>query len=198
MIENPILLDIPEQFETERLMIRAPRSGEGEIIHAAIHESIDHLRPWLTWAQHLPTVEESELRVRGDRAAFLARESLQFHLWRKRDDLFVGGLFLRPDWSIPSFEIGYWLRTTMQGHGYMAEALTGLVAFAFEHLQARRLEVFCNPRNTPSAAVAERAGFRLEAQMTKSWRNGRGELTDSLLYVRIAPDDDVSGYEHGR
>jgi RimJ/RimL family protein N-acetyltransferase len=195
MIEHPILLDIPERFETNRLLNRAPQVGEGATIHPAIIESIDNLRPWLNWAQHTPTLTDSEIRVRRERAEFLARKYLHFYLWRKADAQFVGGLFIKPDWSIPAFEIGYWQRTSMQGHGYMAEALTGLAEFAFQHLRAQRLEVFCDTRNTRSAAVAERAGFRLEAQLTKSWRNGQGELTDSLLYVRIAPDDDPTGQQ---
>ncbi|HLR62964.1 MAG TPA: hypothetical protein VK097_11090 [Lentibacillus sp.] len=38
---NPILLDIPEQFETERLLLRAPQSGDGVMVNKAIRESFE-------------------------------------------------------------------------------------------------------------------------------------------------------------
>lgn len=189
MIENPILLDFPDRFETERLLLRAPQPGEGAVTQAAIRESIAKLRPWLKWAQRVPTVEECEIRVRREQAAFLAREDLNFKIWRRADNAFVGGIGLRPDWSVPSFEIGYWLRTSMQGQGHMTEAVVGITHYAFARLKAQRLEILCDPRNTRSAAVAERAGFTLEAHLPKSWRDAKGELTDSLLYARIAADD---------
>ena len=35
-----ILMDFPESFETERLLIRSPLPGDGQELHAAIRESI--------------------------------------------------------------------------------------------------------------------------------------------------------------
>jgi len=57
---NPVLLDFPDSFETERLTIRSPMPGDGEELQAAVVESIDNLRPWMPWADHIPTVEEEE------------------------------------------------------------------------------------------------------------------------------------------
>jgi ribosomal-protein-serine acetyltransferase len=185
MRENPILLDIPDHFETARLLIRVPRLGEGEVTNAAVRESIDKLRLWLKWAQRVPTLAESEARNRRELAAFLTREYLHFKIWRKEDGQFVGGIGLNPDWSIPSFEMGYWVRTRLQGHGYITEAVKGLADYAFEHLEAQRLEIICDPLNHRSAAVAERADFRLEARLANSWRTPQGELTDSLIYSKI-------------
>ncbi|WP_312151082.1 MULTISPECIES: GNAT family N-acetyltransferase [Paenibacillus] len=58
--KDPILLDFPESFETERLLIRAPLWGDGVSMYEAIRESIDELRPWMAFAQVIPTLEESE------------------------------------------------------------------------------------------------------------------------------------------
>ena len=43
---NPLLLDFPDAIETERLLIRAPRPGDGAALNAATIASLDHLRPW--------------------------------------------------------------------------------------------------------------------------------------------------------
>ena len=42
---NPLLLDIPEAFETNRLLIRCPQSGDGQVINRAIVESLPRLAP---------------------------------------------------------------------------------------------------------------------------------------------------------
>ncbi|MFZ0578962.1 MAG: GNAT family N-acetyltransferase, partial [Psychrobacillus psychrotolerans] len=48
---NPLLLDIPLQIETERLLLRAPRqSGDGTIVNDAIKESFNELKAWLPFA----------------------------------------------------------------------------------------------------------------------------------------------------
>lgn len=184
------VLYIPDQFETERLLVRIARAGEGAALSEAVRESLPELRPWTIWAQPEPAVDYHEARSRRAQAEFLAREYFSFHLWRRDDSQLVGGVTLNPvDWHIPLFEIGYWLRTSRHGQGYMTEALEGLTQYAFTHLGARRLEIFCDPRNTASAAVAERAGFKLEVRLEHSWRSMSGELVDSLMYVRLAPGE---------
>lgn len=69
--KDQILLDFPESFETERLLIRAPLWGDGVSMNEAIRESIDELRPWMAFAQVIPTLEESEKVTREGRLEFL-------------------------------------------------------------------------------------------------------------------------------
>ena len=44
----PILMDFPESFETERLLIRSPLPGDGRELYAAVRESIEELTPWMS------------------------------------------------------------------------------------------------------------------------------------------------------
>lgn len=183
----PILLDFPDSFETERLLIRAPRPGDGQAVNDAIRESHDHLRSWMPWAQSLPTIADSEMHVRRKAAHFQTREDLALHLYRKKDGLFVGGSGLhRIDWSVPRFEIGYWVRKTLEGQGYVTEAVKGITQFAFDILHARRIEIRCDSRNTRSIAVAERCGYALEACLRQESRGPDGALRDTLIFVRLA------------
>lgn len=184
---DPILLDFPDQFETERLILRPPRAGDGPPMNEAIRESLAELRPWMPWAQAAPRVEESEALARRKAAQWLLREDLMVGLWRKADGVFVGGSGLhRIDWDARCFEIGYWVRTSLSGQGYVTEAVRGITQFAFTHLAAQRVEVRCDALNTRSAAVAERAGFALEARLQRQARSTGGELRDTLLYVRFS------------
>ncbi len=184
---DPILLDFPDQFETERLVIRAPRPGDGRRVNEAIRESLDELRPWMPWAQAAPSAEDTEALLRRKAAQWLAREDLMLTLWRKADGLFVGASGLhRIDWKARSFEIGYWIRTSLSGQGYMTEAVRGITQFALAHLGAQRIEIRCDTRNTRSAAVAERAGYTLEARLQRQARGVDGSLRDTLIYVRLS------------
>ena len=187
-MKNPILLDFPDSFDTERLTIRSPMPGDGVELQAAVAESIDDLRPWLPWAREVPTVEEEEITVRKGRARFLAREDLWFLLFLKGTHTLVGGSGMhRINWDVPSFEIGYFVRSRFAGQGYISEAVRGITRFAFGTLGARRVEIHCDARNERSKRVAERVGFELEAKLHNHDLDMDGGLRDTLIYVRLEP-----------
>jgi len=182
----PILREFPDHFESERLLIRAPRPGDGADVHPAISESLAELRPWMPWAQGEQSVDDAEANVCLAHADFLARRDLRLHLYLREDGTFVGSSGLhRIDWTVPRFEIGYWLRTSMAGHGFATEATRRIADFAFDDLGAERVEIWCDARNERSAAVAMRAGFTLEARLDRNRRDTSGELSDSFCFVRL-------------
>ena len=185
---KPILLDFPDAFETERLTVRSPMPGDGAELQAAVAETIDDLRPWMPWADHVPTVEEDEELVREARARFLTREDLWLLLFLKGAHTLVGASGLHSiDWKVPRFEIGYWVRRRFAGQGYITEAVRGITRFAFDVLGARRVEIRCDARNLRSQAVARRAGFTLEATLRDHAVAVDGELRDTLIFVRLEP-----------
>ena len=183
---EPLLIDIPEQIETERLILRCPRVGEGKMINDAIQESIHELRRWMPWAEKDQSVEDTEVNTRKAIAKFLLREDLRLHLHLK-DGSFVGGSGLhRIDWNVPKFEIGYWIRTSMAGKGLMTEAVKGIARFALDELKAARVEIRCDDLNQRSWRVAERAGFTLEGILRNECRQHEDKLRDTRVYSRIA------------
>ena len=183
---DPILRDFPESFESERLLIRAPLPGDGAPIHAAITESLDELRPWMPWAHLDQSVDDIEVNVRHARAEFLARHDMRLHLYLRDGGGLVGSSGLhRIDWTVPRFEIGYWIRTSMTGRGFATEATRRIADYAFDELGAERVEIWCDAANERSAAVAERAGFTFEARLVRNRRDTSGGLTDSLCFARV-------------
>jgi RimJ/RimL family protein N-acetyltransferase len=182
-----MLRRIPEKIETERLILRALRPGDGRAVNEAVRESIDHLRPWMTWARAVPSLAESETFARESALRYRNREELGMILLRKSDDLLVGAAGLHTiEWSVPRFEIGYWVRASLEGQGYITEAVRGLSALAFELLGAARVEIRCDARNIRSAAVAQRAGYTLEARLRWESRDPEGNLRDSLLFAMFS------------
>lgn len=185
-IDNPLLFDFPDSFETERLLIRAPRPGDGPTVYEAAIASYDNLHPWIPWAKTRPTLESMEEYARRGSARFLLREDMPLLLFRKNDGLLVGGTGLhRMDWSVPRFEIGYWVRSSLEGQGYITEAVNGLTHFTFETLRAERIEIRCDSNNERSAAVARRCGYVLEGQLRRDGRTPDGHLRDTLLFSMI-------------
>lgn len=188
---EPILRDVPDRFESERLLIRAPRPGDGTEVHAAIAESLAELRPWMPWAHLEQSVDDVEANVRQSIADFVARHDLRLHLYLRESEAFVGSSGLhRIDWSVPRFEIGYWVRTSQAGRGFATEATRRIAEFAFDDLGAERVEIWCDAANERSAAVARRAGFTFEARLARNRRDASGALTDSLCFARLRQPPD--------
>lgn len=187
---KPILIDVPYSFETERLAIRGPLPGDGPRIRAAVMESHEALKQWMPWAVTVDSEEEYEVRAREGRLRYLAHEDLWMMLLLKGTNTIVGGSGLhRINWSVPRFEIGYWVRTPYAGQGYITEAVNGITRLAFETLRAQRVEIRCDSRNDRSGAVAERAGYALEATLHAEDRHHlTGELRDTLVYALLRPE----------
>ena len=184
---DPIMRDFPFEFETKRLTIRGPLPGDGVEMQTAVAESIDELRLWMPWAAKIPTVEESEIRLREKYLDFLARKDLQLLLFLKGTNTFVGGSGLhRIDWEVPKFEIGYWVRTSFARKGFITEAVTGISNFAFAQLNAKRVEIRCDAKNVRSAAVPQRLGFTLEGTLrNEAVDHNTGELRDTMIFAKI-------------
>ncbi|MEW9677873.1 GNAT family N-acetyltransferase [Lentibacillus sp. L22] len=192
---NPILFDIPEQFETERLLLRAPRIGDGAVVNEAIRESYESLHKWMKWADHIPEIEETEANARKHRANFLLRDSFAFYMLDKSSGEFIGTCSLvKVDWQVRLFEIGYWIRESASGQGYMSEAVDGLTQFAFRNIQANRIEIRCDTRNVASCRVAERCGYHLEAILKNNFIDLLGDLRDDCIYTKVRLKNGSFGY----
>ncbi len=185
---NPILLDFPDSFDTDRLTIRAPHYGDASDIVEAVNESLDDLRPWMTWATQPTTREFQEERIRRAMAQWITRENLVLHVYLKGTSTFVIGAGLhRMDWESGGFEIGYWIRSQFSGLGYVTEAVNGITAFAFKHLKANRVVIRCDARNIRSAAVAQRSGFLLEGILRHDSLDVEGNLRSTMIFSKISP-----------
>ncbi len=184
MRPEPAQAVIPLEVSSTRLTLRAPHPDFAEEMNAAIGDSFGELRAWMDWAQVMPTVEQSRAQQARARRAYLAREDMQMTLFH--GDRIVGASGLhRIDWSIPRFEIGYWVRTPDVGQGYASEAADALGRFAFDRLGARRVEIRVDTRNTRSRAIPERLGYEFEGILRHDAIHVDGSIRDTALYARV-------------
>lgn len=173
-------------IETERLVLRAPSTDMAVSLQEAIEESFEALHPWMPWAVKLQTaVETMEFLQRAERQ-FADDENYIILGFLREDGRFALGSGLHPRVpEVPSYEIGYWCRSSLVGQGLVGEAVAAIAAAGFGQLCAKRLEIRCEARNTQSVRVAERAGFDLEATMRSERRANDGELSDTLVFAKL-------------
>jgi ribosomal-protein-serine acetyltransferase len=179
---------IPMPIRTPRLLIRPILPEDASALNLAALESFADLTQWLPWAEHRPSLADSEKFARESYAKWLLREQLRMSIFDSKGKNFLGCLGLYCiDWKIPKFEIGYWLRTSGTGQGYMTEAINALTRYAFAELKAKRLEIRCDFDNHKSAKIATRLGFHFEAHLKCHALKPHGQgITDTLIFARLS------------
>ncbi len=181
--------DFPYRLESDRLVLRCYEPGDEVALVEAISESLDSLRPWMPWAQAEPTLEQFRAWVRRSRGDYDLMTNFNLAMIDRASGRFLGSSGLhRFDWEAGRFEIGYWLRDSAVGQGYVTEAARRLTRFCFEDLAAYRVEIRAEADNTRSRAVAERLGYVLEGILRAQSVWG-GRARDMALYSLIRSDE---------
>ena len=131
-------------------------------------------------------VAQAHTMVLNCQAGYQTGEFLQLGIERRSDAALLGTctLFSFSPTSRRA-EMGYALGRPYWGAGFMHEALTALVDYAFTTLDLHRLEADIDPRNTASARTLERLGFRYEGLGRERWIV-EGEISDTAWYGLLA------------
>ncbi|RYD67480.1 MAG: N-acetyltransferase [Verrucomicrobiaceae bacterium] len=177
---------LPEQIESERLIIRVARPGDGIAFNEAITESLTELSPWLGWVTPPPTPEDSERSCCRAHERFMRNEDLMAFFFLKDGGTLVGGSGLHDaNWDLGHFEVGYWGRSSFCGRGLITEGVRALTDHALDKLNSTRVFLTTDTLNVASWKLAERAGFELEGILRNERRNLSGGLRDTRVYSRI-------------
>jgi len=190
----PTLIELPTELRGSHVLLRPYRAGDAEQVFAAVDESRDHLRPWVSWVDNNRTVDEVRDYCIRSQASWLLRTELVLGIFDAVSGRYLGGTGLHNlDWELRAFEIGYWLRVSAIGHGYATESTRLLADFALSRLQARRVTLRCDARNDASRRVAERAGFMLEGRLRNAAIALDGAVSDELVFA-VVPDVDEQSH----
>ncbi|MFC1960495.1 GNAT family N-acetyltransferase [Chloroflexota bacterium] len=182
---HKLLLEIPTQFETERLLVRCYQAGDGAHYFAMSQRNREHLLPYErdNPARTLQSAEEAEILLRGFAAAWAAREYFFMGAYDRANGDFVAQLYIGVvKWETPEFEVGYFVDVAQQGQGYVTEMVRGALPFLFTHFEAHKVRLGCNDGNTRSWRVAERCGFVREAHFRAVHRHPDDTFSGSYVY----------------
>jgi RimJ/RimL family protein N-acetyltransferase len=178
--------DPPYLIRTDRLVIRCWEPRDAELLKEAIDSSLDHLRPWLPWADEEPTpLEEKIALLRRFRGNFDLAQDFVYGLFTADESQVVGGSGLHTRVGDDAFEIGYWIRSSEAGQGLATEAAGALTRVAFEVCGVDRVEIHVEPANELSAGIPRKLGFREEATLRRRLysRAAEGVRRDVIVFT---------------
>lgn len=141
------------------LLIPSTKSDAAELF-AAIAASRKELLPFMPWAQTTLTLADEEEFLAYAEKKMATRE---LFIWTiKVAGVAVGQIDLHEIvWEEKAARLGYWLATSVQGHGYVHQALRQVLSIAFQQLGLSKLEIIADQKNIASQRVAQRAAFTL-------------------------------------
>lgn len=170
---------------TNRLLLRPLVPADAEPLFAVFSDP-RVMRYWSSkpWTDVSRAVES----IASDQAAMLAGQYLRVGIEIRSTSEFIGTCTLY-DFSAQCrrAELGYAMSSLFWGHGYMQEALTALLDYAFTELDLHRVEADVDPRNVPSSTLLERLGFLKEGHLRGRWIV-EGEVSDTSLYGLLQSD----------
>lgn len=168
---------------TPRLLIRCWNPGDAALLKAATEANVEHLLPWLPFARNEPEDLQVKIeRIRRWRAKFDRDEDYVFGVFDLAKTRVIGGTGLHKRVGDQAFEIGYWVDREMINQGLATEISAALVKVAFEVMNARRVEIHCDPLNHRSSAVPKKLGFTLEATLRERHQDYDDVWSDLMIW----------------
>jgi ribosomal-protein-serine acetyltransferase len=182
---NPLLRNLPTRITAPDLMLRAPQEGDGILLNAAILNSFEQLKLYMTWATEKPTVEKSELFCRQTLAQWTLRLELTFLIFDHEEHIVLGAVSLHTiDWLVPRFELGYWVNSQYANRGIATQAVLAVTHYAFKELKALRVEIRCDEDNVASRKVAQKLGFIKEGILRNHTLKPHGHgIRNTVIYA---------------
>lgn len=169
---------------TERLLLR-PIDAEADLLSIHAYRSIPEVCRYVPFSPGTPE-ELAERLADPERTRSLieAEGQVIFLVMERRDTGQLIGdlvLFWHSDRDRHA-EVGYVLHPDHEGHGYATEATRALLGLAFDGAGAHRVSAQLDERNTASARLLERLGFRHEATfIDREWF--KDEWSTLLVYA---------------
>lgn len=170
---------LPNPIESERLLVRLVAEADLEAIFKVhSNEAVTRFLPYTTW-QAMSDAHAWHERAKGRHEN---QSAMQFVIVEKHSGTAIGTcLLFNFDVDSGRAEVGYSLGRDYWGAGYMQEALSALLDYAFGELGLRRLEAQIDPRNLSSGRLVTLLGFSREG-LLRQRSLMKGELVDTDFY----------------
>ena len=160
----------PERIDlADGTYLRWVTVDDAEAVARAVGESLDHLRPWMPWADAQsadPGFQRERLRNHPQQRA--RREEWQYGIFGRDGDGMLGAIGLMTRRGPGTLEIGYWLRADTGGRGLMTKAARALTEAGLRVDGIDQMIIVCDEANARSAAVPQRLGYTLARVETRA------------------------------
>jgi ribosomal-protein-serine acetyltransferase len=170
--------------------LRPLRADDAVSMYEAIRESLDDLKPWMSWAHDGYQQKETRDWITVARARWNDGGYFGFAIIDAQNDAFLGGCSLSHIHPLYRFcNLGYWIRSTRRGRGYAGRATLLAARFAIERLKLIRVEIVVAVGNEASLKVAEGIGAHREGILHNRMVIG-AEVRDAVMYSLLPSDFD--------
>ena len=165
----------PESWAVGALRLRRLVADDAPAVSQAVTESLDHLAPWVVWANaQTASVEGQRARLSAPGREWSASSDYQYGIFARADgavpdddadaDVVVGACGLHRRSAPGTLEIGYWVHVAHTGRGIASRAAEALTDIGFSLSGVERMEIRCDAANAASAAITRRLGYVLAVQ----------------------------------
>ncbi|HSD79279.1 MAG TPA: GNAT family N-acetyltransferase [Solirubrobacteraceae bacterium] len=148
------------------LVVRSWTEADAPALARAVDESLEHLRPWMPWAQEPAGVDVRRAWIRDQLAAEAAGGDRAYGLFV--GDLVVGGCGLHARIGPGGLELGYWVHPAYTGRGLATRAGRFAVRQAFAQPGVDRVEIHHDVANAASGRVAAALGFAAVGELRRA------------------------------
>jgi RimJ/RimL family protein N-acetyltransferase len=177
------------RIHTPRLVVRCWAPSDAPLLKTALDESLEHLLPWMPWADQEPELVEAKVaRLRRFRGEFDLDRDYVYGILDREETRVLGGTGLHTRLGEGALEIGYWIHADHINRGLATEAAGALTRVAFEVHGVDRVEIHNDPANMRSAAVPRKLGFTHEATLRCRTVTSGGSPRDTMIWTLFASD----------
>lgn len=152
-------------LRSERVTLRPPEKKDWHEWAMLRSQNRAFLQPWEpTWDEDCLQEDYFERRINRLSREWHADRAYTFLVIHNESEKIIGGININSvcRGAAQFASLGYWIAQHQQGHGYMAETIRIICAYAFENRKLHRLNAACLPENTRSRSLLERSGFKEE------------------------------------
>jgi RimJ/RimL family protein N-acetyltransferase len=161
--EGPVFPDAPPariDLRGGRALARA-QAGRAAATAASVNESLEHLAPWMAWAQEPATETGMATFLAAGEALWDQRRDFGYSILEGPDERVVGGCGLHGRLDEHGLEIGYWVHVDRIDQGIATEVAAALTEAAFRIPGIERVRIQCADSNVRSSRVPAKLGYSL-------------------------------------
>jgi ribosomal-protein-serine acetyltransferase len=168
--------------------LRPLRTDDGLPMYEAVCESLDDLKPWMSWAHDDYQKNETQTWIATAQERWKEGSYFGFAVLEAQTDLFLGGCSLSQIHPLYNFcNLGYWIRSSRRGRGFAGRASRLAARFALETLKLIRVEIVIAAKNKASQKVADKIGAHREGTLFNRIII-RDEIQDAIMYSLLPSD----------
>jgi len=157
-----------------------------EEVYKTIDANREQIRKWHPWVDLIRSTSAMDRAIGNWLQQHANNRGFYAGIWHR--GRFCGGInHLNVDWVNRWTAFGYWLDAGHQGKGIMTHSCRAMIEHSFKVWKLNRITIEFATENTPSRAVAERLGFKLEG-VTQQVEWIQDHYVDHAIYGLLRAD----------